>query len=109
MNSGMQEITILNTLSSLFWLVLAIGATVAVFSKRIRDTTMERLGLAGVAIGALAAAWRTLRGSAVTDGSLWLSGFIALYVVAVIAKHLRPEHPTLPKDKSERMPLEPYQ
>lgn len=109
MNTGMQEITLLNTLSSLFWLVLALGATVAVFSKRIRDTAMERLGLAGVALGAFAAAWRTFRGSVVTDGSLLLSGFLALYVVAIVAKHLRPEHPTIPKDKSERMPLEPHQ
>jgi len=102
-----HEITLLNTLASLFWLVVAFGATAAVFSKRIRDTTMERLGLGGVAIGAFAAAWRSFRGAFVSDGGLLLSGFLALYVVAVVAKHMRPEHPTIPKDKSGRMPLEP--
>jgi uncharacterized membrane protein len=86
--------------AALCWLVVAVAATVAVFSARIRDTTAERLGLACVAITAFAMAWRVVSHGWVSEGGLSLAGSLAFYVCAVAAKHMRHEPPKLPHDKT---------
>jgi heme/copper-type cytochrome/quinol oxidase subunit 1 len=101
-------VTLHGVLAAFFWAIVGAGATAAVYSKRIRDTTWERVALSGVAIMAFATSCRVIRAGLVSEGSLLLSGFLALYVVAVVAKHLRKHPPTTPRDKSERMPLEPF-
>jgi hypothetical protein len=100
-------VTAHGVLAAIFWVVVGVGATLAVFSHRIRDTTAERLGLAGVAIMSFATAWRVMAAGFVSEGGLLLSFFLAFYVCSLVVKHLRPHPPTVPADKSRPMPLEP--
>lgn len=109
MTTDAYMVTLHGVLAALFWFIVGVGATLAVFSKRIRDTTAERVALSGVAIMAFATSCRVIRAGLVSEGGLLLSAFLAMYVVAVVAKHLRKHPPTTPRDKSERMPLEPMQ
>lgn len=101
-------VTAHGVLAAFFWAVVGVGATLAVYSPRIRDTLPERIGLGGVAMMAFATSCRIIRAGWVSEGGLLLAGFLALYVGAVIVKHLRKNPPTTPRDKTTPMPLEPH-
>lgn len=90
----MDEILTLTAagISGMCWCVVAAGATTAVFSPKIQDTLMERIGLSGVAVVALAAAWRALEKGWVTNTGFLVSIALAFYVVAVFCKHCRVCH-----------------
>lgn len=99
--------TAVYVLAALFWAVVGLGATWAVFAPCIHDTLLERIGLAGVAMTAFAAAVRVLTaGEAISEGGILLPAALALYVCALIAKHSCKCPPGIPRDKSRPMPLE---
>lgn len=74
-------------LAAFFWLVLAAGATAAIFNKRINDTLTERIGLAGIVLTAIGTTCRIVAQGWVTEGGFWLSACIAFYVCAIAWKH----------------------
>ena len=98
MNS--HVITTSAALSALCWLIVAGGATVAVFSSSVRDTTAERFGLAVIVLGATGAACRILYQGWITEGGLFLSAAFAFYVCAVFWKHWKGDPSRLPYDKT---------
>lgn len=79
-------------LSVLCWLIVAAGATTAVFAHAIDDTISERIGLAGVAIACIGTACRVISAGWVSDGGMTLSLALAFYVVAIFCKHWRMKH-----------------
>jgi hypothetical protein len=92
--------------SVICWLVVGLGATLAVFSRTVKDTTAERMALACIAIGAIATGCRVIRQGWVSEGGLFISGALAFYVVAIAVKHWRGEPSHLPADKSRPGKLE---
>ena len=74
-------------LSVIFWCITAAGATFAVFSKQIRDTTLERIGLSAIAITSIGTACRVVRNGWISEGGLLLSASLAFYVCAIVWKH----------------------
>ena len=87
-------------LSVICWSVVGIGAMVAVFSRTVKDTTSERLFLAGISLGAFATACRVIRQGWVSEGALFLSAMFAGYILSIIWKHWRGEQHELPADKT---------
>ncbi|WP_219209440.1 hypothetical protein [Variovorax boronicumulans] len=87
-------------LSVICWGIVGLGATVAVFSPTVKDTTAERFALAAIAIGAFATACRVIRQGWVSEGGLFMSAALAFYVLAIAVKHWRGEPSTLPNDKT---------
>ena len=75
--------------SALCWAVVAVGAAVAIFSPRVYDTFLERVGLSAVSIVAVAAGWRAFYYGWVTNTGFLMSIALAFYVLAVFFKHLR--------------------
>lgn len=94
-------ITVHGALSALFWLIVAVGAALAVFHPKIWDTPLERIALSCICLGCVGAAWRIVSAGWVSDGGLWLSGSFALYVGAIVHKHSRPTPPHRPVDKTK--------
>lgn len=88
-------------LVSIFWAIVGVVATMAIYSNLVRDTTQERLALAAVAITAFAAAFRAWYGVHLATGDVMLAGSIAVYAVTVTYKESTrgtcDQH--LPKDK----------
>jgi len=82
------------------WFIVGLGATAAVFSRTVRDTTPERVALAAMAIAAFATGCRVIRQGWISEGFLFLSASAACYVLAVAYKHWRGEPEELPADKS---------
>ena len=96
------EVTLYGALSALCWLVVGLGATVAVYSPRIKDTTMERAGLSAVALACFASAWQAFRLDFYdAPATLLTSGSLAFYVVALVVKHRKSEPPKRPNDKTK--------
>ena len=93
-------------LSVICWCIVGFGATLAVFSRTVKDTTAERIGLAGIALGAFATACRVIRQGWTSEGFLFLSCALAFYVVAIFIKHWRGAEPHLPADKTRPGVLE---
>lgn len=87
-------------LSIACWVIVGLGATLAVFSRTVRDTTAERIALGAIAIGAFATACRVIRQGWVSEGGLFISAALAFYVLAIAVKHWRGEPSTLPNDKT---------
>lgn len=83
-------------LSVMAWIVVALGAGWAVFSKQIRDTTLERIGLSCVAITAAGTACRVIKNGWISEGGLLLSMSLAFYVCAIVWKHWMASHPAKP-------------
>jgi Iap family predicted aminopeptidase len=81
-------ITTQAVVSAICWLITFAGATAAVFSPRINDTLLERIGLSAVAIAALGTAWRIKEQGWISDGATFLSIALAFYVVTVVKKHI---------------------
>lgn len=81
-------ITTQAVLSAICWLITAAGATAAVFSPRINDTLLERIGLSAVAFGAVGTAWRIYQQGWINDGATVTSFALAFYVVSVVKKHI---------------------
>ena len=82
-------ITLWAVLAFVCWLVVAGGAVLAVFSKSIKDTTLERVGLAAVCLTATGAACRIFVAGWASAGDAALAASAAFYVAAVTAKHIR--------------------
>lgn len=78
--------------SGLCWVVVAAGSMIAIFSPRIQDTLLERIGLCMVSCMAIAAAWRALAHGWVTNIGFLVSIALAFYVFAVFFKHCRVCH-----------------
>lgn len=93
-------------LSVICWTVVGCGATLAVFSRTVKDTTAERIGLTCIAMGAFATACRVVRQGWVSEGGLFISAALAFYVLAIALKHFRGETPHLPRDKTRPGVLE---
>lgn len=83
-----------------FWLIVAAGATWAVFSPTVRDTALERLALACVALSATGAACRAIFANPLPNGALFVGGSLAFYIVAIIIKKMHRRHHPIPKDKT---------
>lgn len=66
------------------WLVVALGALWAVFSPRVDDTAPERLMLAWVCIGSLAASARVLYLGVVSDTALFVALGLAGHTVLAV-------------------------
>lgn len=69
------------------WLVVALGATVAVFSPQINDTLTERICLGGIALAAVGTAYRVYETEQITDGFRAVSICLAAYVISIFWKH----------------------
>lgn len=82
-------ITLQGAVSVVCWLIVAGGATLAVFTRAINDTVLERIGLSAVAIASVGTAWRIVGQGWITDGGASLSIAVAGYVAAVAWKHIR--------------------
>ncbi|CAB3947247.1 hypothetical protein [Achromobacter dolens] len=86
-------LTLWAVLAFVSWLIVAGGAVLAVFSRAIKDTTFERIGLAAVSLTATGAACRIFMAGWASAGDAALAASAAFYVAAVTAKHIR--KPTL--------------
>ncbi|AZS78751.1 hypothetical protein ELS24_10040 [Achromobacter spanius] len=86
-------ITLWAVMAFVCWLVVAGGAVLAVFSKSINDTTLERVGLAAVCLTATGAACRIFVASWASAGDAALAASAAFYVAAVTVKHIRAPKP----------------
>lgn len=86
----MYEITVTAqaVVAAFCWIVIAGCAAMAVYSRRIQDTTMERLALSIVSIGALGSACRIVQQGWISDGAWFTSAGLAFYCVVVVWKHL---------------------
>jgi len=84
--------------SVFFWCIAGFGATFAVFSTQIKDTTFERVALSFIAINTFATAARVIKNGWISEGGMLLSFSLALYVVAIICKKWKPER-VMPTDK----------
>lgn len=93
-------------ISSISWFIVGCGATYAVFSPRIRDTFWERVALSAVALTCVGTSFRVGRQGWISEGFLIMSVAMALYVVVIVAKHIRGGKCALPKDKTRPAPLE---
>lgn len=82
-------ITLWAVMAFVCWLVVAGGAVLAVFSKSINDTTLERVGLAAVCLTATGAASRIFVAGWASAGDAALAASAAFYVAAVTVKHIR--------------------
>jgi len=82
-------ITLWAVMAFVCWLVVAGGAVLAVFSKSINDTTLERVGLAAVCLTATGAACRVFVAGWASTGDAALAASAAFYVAAVTVKHIR--------------------
>ncbi|WP_454676500.1 hypothetical protein [Achromobacter marplatensis] len=82
-------ITLWAVLAFVCWLVVAGGAVLAVFSKSVKDTTLERVGLAAICLTATGAACRIFVAGWASAGDAALAASAAFYVAAVTAKHIR--------------------
>lgn len=71
------------------WLIVAGGAGIAVFSNRIDDMLLERIGLSAVSVASAGTAWRIVAAGWISDGATSISIALAGYVVAVFVKHIR--------------------
>lgn len=80
-------ITLHAAVSVACWFITAAGATVAVFSRKINDTVLERVALAAIAIGAIGTGCRIIKAGWITDGGLWISMALAFYVCVIFVKH----------------------
>ncbi|OAS91965.1 hypothetical protein A6I77_04030 [Achromobacter xylosoxidans] len=86
-------LTLWAVLAFVSWLIVAGGAVLAVFSRAIKDTTFERIGLAAVSLTATGAACRIFMAGWASAGDAAHAASAAFYVAAVTAKHIR--KPTL--------------
>jgi hypothetical protein len=82
-------ITLQAGLAALCWIVVGLGALIAVVSPRIDDILSERIALGLVSIGAFGTAWRVIMSGEVTDGGLWIASGLALYVCSLFWKHAK--------------------
>lgn len=94
-------------ISVLCWSIVASGATMAVFSRTVKDTFAERIGLGAIAIAACATVFRVIRQGWISEGFLALSVAFAFYVSCLIWKHWKgPEPAPTPVDKTVQGDLE---
>ncbi|WP_338615706.1 hypothetical protein [Achromobacter sp. E1] len=82
-------LTLWAVLAFVCWLVVAGGAALAVFSRGIKDTTFERIGLSAIGLTATGAACRIFVAGWASAGDAALAASAAFYVAAVTAKHIR--------------------
>lgn len=82
-------ITLWAVLAFVSWLIVAGGAALAVFSKAIEDSALERIGLSAVCLTATGAACRIVVAGWTSSGDAALAVSAAFYVAAVTIKHIR--------------------
>ncbi|GGX11062.1 hypothetical protein GCM10007242_16370 [Pigmentiphaga litoralis] len=82
-------ITVKAVLAFICWLIVAVGAGLAIFAPQINDTLSERIGLSAISITAFGTAWRVVSAGWASDGGTALSVALAGYVLAIAAKHTR--------------------
>lgn len=80
-------ITLQAGLAAICWVIVGVGAGVAVMSTRINDILSERIALCMVSLSALGTAWRILDAGEVSERALWLAFSLALYVVSLFWKY----------------------
>ena len=80
-------ITLQAGLAALCWIIVGVGAAIAVISPRINDILSERIGLGMVSITTLGTAWRILDVGEVSEYGSWLAGSLALYVGSLFWKY----------------------
>lgn len=86
-------LTLWAVLAFVSWLIVAGGAVLAVFSRAVKDTTFERIGLAAVCLTATGAACRVVVAGWASAGDAALAASAAFYVAVVTAKHIRTPKP----------------
>jgi len=82
-------LTLWAVLAFVCWLIVAGGTALAVLSKSIKDTLLERIGLALVGMTATGAACRIFLAGWASAGDAALAVSAAFYVASVTAKHIR--------------------
>ena len=82
-------ITLWAVLAFVSWLIVAGGAALAVFSKSIEDSALERIGLSAVCLTTTGAACRIVAAGWASAGDAALAVSAAVYVAAVTIKHIR--------------------
>lgn len=87
-------VTTSGVIAALCWVIVATGAGVAVFHRKVRDTIPERIALAFVVLTALGTACRIWRQGWVSEGGMWLSLSFAAYVVVIFIKKWKEPHVT---------------
>lgn len=97
--------TLYVTLAVVLWTIVALGFALAVFSRKIRDTTWERIALGCVSVTAAGNGCRVVVLGWVNEGGLVHAGAMALLVVVLVYKHARNKPNPLPHDKTDRAPL----
>ncbi|WP_343499260.1 hypothetical protein [Achromobacter denitrificans] len=86
-------LTLWAVLGFVCWLIVAGGAALAVLSRGIKDTTLERIGLSAIGLTATGAACRIFMAGWASAGDAALAASAAFYVAAVTAKHIRTPKP----------------
>lgn len=87
---------------AIFWFVVGVSATLAIYSSRVHDTLAERAALAIVALTSFAAGYRAWTGTYVPSGDISLAVAMAIYAVVIVHKNSKVEPASLPKDKCNR-------
>lgn len=74
-------------ITAIFWTVVAFGAMWAVFSPKVRDTTLERLALSFISICAFSRAFFVIERGLVPLDAMLIAGSLALYCIIIWWKH----------------------
>lgn len=69
------------------WLIVGITTTVAVFAPRVRDTVLERICLAAIAIGAISRAIFIYVRSEVPSDGAWTAITLGIYCIVLWWKY----------------------
>lgn len=88
---------------SALWMIVGLCATIAVYSRQIHDTFLERVALTLVALtsfGAASRAWYGIYYAPAGDTSLAFA--FAVYAIVIVRKHMSPTETALPRDKCKK-------
>lgn len=90
---GSVHITVWAVLAFVCWLIVAGGAALAILSRSVKDTMLERIGLASISLTATGAGCRILLAGWASAGDAALAVSAAFYVACVTTKLIRnPQH-----------------
>lgn len=88
------------------WVIVALGAAFAVYSRTVNDTTLERASLCALSVVSFANAWAVVKAGWVSEGGLLTALCFAVYVFAIFLKHWRGVPTPQPFDKSNHGKLQ---
>lgn len=94
-------------LAALCYFVVSAGSCLAVFSKKIKDTTLERMAHGCVCITAAGTGCRIVYQGWISEGGLYFAAALAVLVLVLVGKHLKATPTALPRDKTSPAPLSP--